>query len=247
MKKTINKKRFIPNIFTLLNMFLGFLAIVLVLKGEIVKASWLVLAAAVFDSIDGKLARLLGIPSKFGVEFDSFADTISFCAVPSVLVYTLWVNGIPPLLGGFISFIPLLFGTIRLARFNLSQESPSPYYLGLTTPLNAVVIVGFILFNYRFYGHAGDPRIALVLVVVLGFLMISPVRFAKFPLFSFKQGFMNTFRLLSLLLGVIVFAIWQGLVLFPIAAFYVFWNIVQWMLNHHRFEDEVQVSPFRRS
>ena len=109
-----NRKRHIPNILTVLNMFLGFSAIGMLIKGDPIKAGWLVLFAGVFDAVDGKIARLLGIPSRFGTEFDSFADTISFCVAPSVLIYTTYIQGLPPILGGLISFIPLLFGTIAL-------------------------------------------------------------------------------------------------------------------------------------
>lgn len=127
MKFYPNKKRrpprhFIPNILTLLNMFLGFLAIVLILNGQPLKAGVFIIIAGLFDVFDGKIARMLGIASRFGVEFDSMADTVSFCVVPSVLVYSLYVDGLPPLLGSFIAFIPLMFGTIRLAKFNVERN-----------------------------------------------------------------------------------------------------------------------------
>ena len=72
-------KHFIPNILTLVNMFLGFMAIGLILNGQILKAGIFVLIAGLFDVFDGKIARMLGIESRFGMEFDSMADTVSFC------------------------------------------------------------------------------------------------------------------------------------------------------------------------
>ena len=98
-------KHFIPNIITLTNMFLGFLAIGLILKGDPLKAGVFVMIAGMLDVFDGKIARMLGITSRFGMEFDSMADTVSFCVVPSVLVYSLYVEGLSPLLGLIISFI----------------------------------------------------------------------------------------------------------------------------------------------
>ena len=86
-------RHFIPNILTLLNMFLGFLAIGLILNGQPIKAGVFIIIAGVFDVFDGKIARMLGISSRFGVEFDSMADTVSFCEVPSVLIYSLYVDG----------------------------------------------------------------------------------------------------------------------------------------------------------
>ena len=98
MKKVRKKpKQFIPSIFTVMNMFLGFLAIGFLMKGDPIRAGWLVLLACFFDVFDGKLARLLGIPSRFGAEFDSFADTISFCTVPSLIIYSVYVKGLPPI------------------------------------------------------------------------------------------------------------------------------------------------------
>ena len=116
-------KHFIPNIITLTNMFLGFIAIGLIIKDQPLNAGIAIMIAGILDVFDGKIARMLGIESKFGMEFDSMADTVSFCVVPSLLVYSLYVDGLQPLLGLFISFMPLMFGTIRLAKYNMDQNS----------------------------------------------------------------------------------------------------------------------------
>ena len=92
-------KKFIPNIITLTNMFLGFLSIGLIFNGDPLKAGTFILIAAFLDAFDGKTARLLQIESRFGMEFDSMADSISFCVVPSVLIYSLYVDGLNPLVG----------------------------------------------------------------------------------------------------------------------------------------------------
>ncbi len=125
VRNRINK-RFIPNIFTMMNMFLGFTALILIINGDPMRAVWFVFFAGVLDAFDGKLARILQIESLFGTEFDSFADTISFCVTSSVLIYTTWVDGLHPIIAIVLSFIPLLFGTIRLAKFNLiSNDKPN--------------------------------------------------------------------------------------------------------------------------
>ena len=237
-----NRKRHIPNILTVLNMFLGFLAIGMLIKGDPVKAGWLILFAGVFDAVDGKIARLLGIPSRFGTEFDSFADTISFCVAPSVLIYTSYVQGLPPILGGLISFIPLLFGTIRLARFNvLQEEDPKPYFIGLTTPLNALFIFGYMLFSEKLSGNTGDPRIAILLVVIMGLLMISPVRFSKFPLISFRKGRRNTYRLLGVFILLISLIFLRGIVLFPLLSVYILWCVAAWVIHPHEIVDSMSI------
>ena len=203
-----------------MNMFLGFMGIVMMIKGDPIRGGWLILFAGLCDVADGKLARMLGIPSKFGVEFDSFADTVSFCAAPSLLIYTVYVEGLPPLFGGLIAFTPLLFGTIRLARFNIIQDDdPKSFFTGLPTPVNAILIVSYMLFNHQMFGDMGDPRIALTMTVTLGFMMISPVRFSKFPLLSFKKGKSNTLQLIGVVLLITSAILWRGIILFPLMAF----------------------------
>ena len=242
MKQKGKKRRFIPNLITVINMFLGFMGIVMMIKGDPIRGGWLILFAGLCDAADGKLARMLGIPTKFGVEFDSFADTISFCAAPSLLVYTVYVEGLPLLFGGLIAFTPLLFGTIRLARFNIMQEDdPKSFFTGLPTPINAIIIVSYMLFNHQVFGEMGDPRIALPMIVTLGFMMVSPVRFAKFPLLSFKKGKSNTLQLIGVVLLITSAILWKGIVLFPIMSFYVLWSTVKWMIDHDRFEKEVTI------
>ena len=242
MKQKGKKRRFIPNLITVINMFLGFMGIVMMIKGDPIRGGWLILFAGLCDAADGKLARMLGIPTKFGVEFDSFADTVSFCAAPSLLVYTVYVEGLPLLFGGLIAFTPLLFGTIRLARFNIMQEDdPKLFFTGLPTPINAIIIVSYMLFNHQVFGEMGDPRIALPMIVTLGFMMVSPVRFAKFPLLSFKKGKSNTLQLIGVVLLITSAILWKGIVLFPIMSFYVLWSTVKWMIDHNRFEEEVNI------
>ena len=241
------KRSFIPNMAPVFNMFLGFMAITLILNGEPIKAGWVMMVGGLFDIVDGKLARLLGLSSRFGTEFDSLADTISFCAVPSILIYSVYVEGLPFLLGAVISFMPLLFGTIRLARFNIDTgENPKPYFTGLTTPLAAITIISFMLYNYQSYGDMGDPRLALVLVAILSFLMISPVRFSKFPLLSFRKGRSNNMRLVGLIIILLSIIFFRGLVLFPLMAIYIFWSITQWVLDHDRFEQEIDPKTHQR-
>jgi len=229
-------KYFIPNILTLVNMFLGFMAIGLILNGHPLKAGVFVLIAGLFDVFDGKIARMLGIESRFGMEFDSMADTVSFCVVPSILVYSLYVDGLYPLLGGMISFMPLMFGTIRLARYNIDQESgvSKSYTLGLTTPIATITLFSYLFFNYQIHGDYGDPRTALMLVAVLSFLMVSPIHFAKFPLLSFKSGRTNSILLVIFIFSVIGIVWFRGFFLLPITLVFIGWNIINWLIHHQK-------------
>ena len=234
MKK--KSKQFIPNIITLCNMFLGFVAIGLIINQEPLKAGTAIIISSMLDVFDGKIARLLGIESRFGMEFDSMADSISFCVVPSVLVYSLYVEGLQPLLGLIISFLPLMFGTIRLARFNINQKSGfnRNYTTGLTTPIAALTLFSFLYFNHAIDESYGDPRTALMLVSALSILMVSPIHFIKFPLLSFRSGKSNTIAL-SLFIISLFGIVWsRGLLLFPIAVSFIGWNIVNWLIHNQK-------------
>jgi CDP-diacylglycerol--serine O-phosphatidyltransferase len=226
-------------------MFLGFLAIGLILNGQPLKAGVFIIVAGLFDVFDGKIARMLGIESQFGVEFDSMADTVSFCVVPSILVYSLYVDGLPPLLGGLIAFIPLMFGTIRLAKFNVDQEpgKPKSYTVGLTTPIATITLFSYVFFNHQIDGDFGDPRTALMVVSGLGILMVSPIHFAKFPLFSFKSGRANSVLLIGFIISMISLAIWQGFVLMPLVAIYIGWNIIKWLIHPRRNDTFTEIDP----
>ena len=238
-RKKFNK-RIIPNLLTVINMFFGFVSIGFLINAKPVQAGWIILIAGAFDAVDGKIARLLNIPSRFGTEFDSFADTISFCASPALLIYTVYVKGMNPVLGALISFIPLVFGTIRLARFNLDFEEETSYFTGLPTPVSALTLYGFMLFHHQIIGTPGDPRLILVLMVILSFMMISPLPFNKLPILSFKKGKTNSVRLV--ILGIIISAliIWKGLILFPFLLSYIIYNIVNYLINNRINSSEIK-------
>ena len=217
-------------------MFLGFLAIGLILKGDPLKAGVFVMIAGMLDVFDGKIARMLGITSRFGMEFDSMADTVSFCVVPSVLIYSLYVEGLSPLLGLLISFMPLMFGTIRLAKYNIGQESgiSKSYTEGLTTPIAAITLFSFLFFNQEVHGNYGDPRTALMLVAAISILMVSPIHFAKFPLLSFKSGRNNSMLLVIFILSVLGILWFWGLFLLPITIMFIGWNIIHWLIHSQK-------------
>ena len=229
-------KHFIPNILTLINMFLGFLSIGLILQGDPLKAGILIVIAALLDVFDGKIARFLGIESRFGAEFDSMADTISFCVVPSILIHSFYVEGLHPLLGSVVSFLPLMSGTIRLARFNIDQEQgiSRNYTIGLTTPISTITLFSYLFFNFEVYGNYGDPRTAIILLSLVCFLMVSPIHFVKFPLLSFKSGKTNSIILTFFILSAVCIVWYRGLFLFPITILFISWNIIFWLLQTNK-------------
>ena len=235
-------KRFIPNILTLTNMFLGFIAIGLLIQNDPLKAGTLIVIAGLLDAFDGKIARLLGIESQFGVEFDSMADTISFCVVPSILIHTFYIEGLHPLLGSAVSFLPLMCGTIRLAKFNIGQERGvvKNYTVGLTTPISTITLFSYLMFNYELYGNYGDPRTSIILLSLVCFLMVSPIHFIKFPLLSFKSGKTNSILLIIFIFCAIGAILFRGLLLFPITILFISWNVLFWLLHFSKNQAEIK-------
>ena len=230
-----SQKRFFPNTLTIANMFFGFLSIIFIMQGEYYNAGLFILFAGLLDIFDGKIARLLGISSKFGVEFDSLADTVSFCVAPSFLVYNLYSGDLPFIMGAIISFIPLICGTVRLAKYNLDtdENGHKSYFIGLSTPISTVTILAYMYFNHHIVGDGfyGDSSVALFLVVMLGILMLSPIPFPKVPLITLKSSQSNTILLVILLVCSLSLLIWKGFALLPICLGYIITNTFLWILK----------------
>ena len=108
----------VPSLFTVLNMFCGFLSLIQAARGDILQASWLIVLAAGFDALDGVMARITKSSSEFGVEIDSLSDVISFGVAPAFLAYTISLHEMGPL-GILLSSMLMVFGGLRLARFNV--------------------------------------------------------------------------------------------------------------------------------
>ena len=200
----------LPSLFTLINLFLGFIAIINIQQGNYVIACYVILAAGAFDSVDGKLARMLGIPTNFGKEIDSLADMVSFCLAPSLLVYVLYTQNMPGISGEIIASVPLIMGAIRLARFNTIEDKPTDSFIGLPTPVNALAIASLVLFmeNIKLVNpEYSQPRLLLPLILSLSYLMVSRVKYPKFPILNFKAGKQNNYRLFGVILFIICFSI----------------------------------------
>ncbi len=241
MKRRLKiKKNVIPSIFTLVNLFFGFMAIITAAQGEFQKAAWLIIAAALFDALDGKLARLFGVPSRFGMEFDSIADMVSFCTAPAILVYFAYLQNLMPLVAVVISFIPLLAGGVRLARFNVSQdETPLPIFIGLPTPAAALVISSFILFSFSIRNDLGDPRIAISLMFGLALLMISHIRYSKIP--ELGNGRKAVIKLIVIVLMAVATVFWREYGVFPGIVLYVVWGLVNSLTQRDEIEVQIEI------
>lgn len=239
------KKQALPGVFTFFNLFFGFLAIVQASQGRIEKACWLILAASLFDALDGPTARALKVTSRFGIEFDSISDVVSFCTAPAVLIYFAFVQDLHPLLAAGISFVPLFAGAFRLARFNQqTMNEPSPFYSGLPSPAFAVTLCSFIIFNSRLLGSPGDPRLALPLVLALSVLMVSHLTYPKLTYIG--HSWHSRIRVIFFLLSLAALTLWRDLVLFPLTLLYVAGGMIRTLVHHDSVEPQARLASRMR-
>jgi len=249
----------LPSLFTTANLGAGYYAILQAMHGSVIEpwhfdfAAKAIGFAVLFDGLDGRIARLTNTSSDFGRELDSLADVITFGVAPALLAF-VWgfhflsmepfplMKGWPGQFGAIGSFLFLVAGASRLARFNISTN-PQPsnpgkpdkkYFVGMPIPAGAGVLAAVVHFSL------GEPLLShwmaivwLLLVVAVAYLMVSTWRF-----YSFKDLHFNSrqpFRMV-LLLAVVFVAIWSfsRYVLFGIALTYMFSGVLwrlQWIFR----------------
>lgn len=199
----------LPNFFTAASIFTGFYAISLGLYQEFVTAAWFIFLALILDGLDGRVARLTNTASHFGVEFDSLADIVAFGVAPAFLLY-LYVGEEYGRIGIVVSALFIIFGAVRLARFNVTTSRIEPsVFIGLPIPTAAIMISIAILVLERYPQMSAYKVLMLPLAVVLALLMVSNIRYPSFKKINFKM--FNFMRFLS---TVIVMAL--GIFVYPI-------------------------------
>jgi len=212
----------LPNLFTTGNLFCGFWAIVSVFQEKFEYAAYAILLASVFDVLDGKVARLSGATSKFGVQYDSLADLVSFGIAPALLAFS-WALRPYGKFGWLAAFLFVVCGALRLARFNVQSSSGEvKYFKGLPIPASALMIALTILLYLRLIETDWVKDIViLVMIYILAFLMVSSIRY-----FSFKEldlAKRKPFSLfIFLILSMIVIIMEPTIVLFGFILTYVF-------------------------
>lgn len=171
----------LPNLFTTGCLFAGFYGIVATMGGEYLTAAWFILVAAIFDGLDGKVARLTGTTSKFGVEYDSLADLVAFGVSPGLLMFA-WALKPFGKLGWLAAFLYVVCCALRLARFNVQVATvESKRFVGLPTPAAAGMVASCVLIFYELGGSGTIQKISvLVLIYVLAMLMVSNFRYYSF-------------------------------------------------------------------
>jgi CDP-diacylglycerol--serine O-phosphatidyltransferase len=243
----------VPSLFTVLNMFCGYLAIIHSSHGEFATASWFIILAAGFDSLDGVMARITKSSSEFGVQIDSLSDVVSFGAAPAFLVYQMSLSS----LGGpgvLISSLVMIFGGLRLARFNVQLVGfDKNHFVGLPIPASAITVASFTL-NFYTPGAGLDPVAATVLpymVVALGLLMVSKVKYDTLPKVSKRAITREPWKFIFGLLAVVVVVVTGGNAIFPLLVLFIVLGLIRWSYGAIRrwggpgekYADEQAVEP----
>ncbi len=213
----------IPNIITSLNLGSGFVAIIFAGKGDLLTASWLIVAAMAFDFLDGFSARLLHAYSDIGKELDSLADVVSFGVAPALIIFHLLNESLSkslPLTFSsevlkvamiyLVSSIMPVCAALRLALFNV-DNSQSTTFKGLPTPANGIAVISVVLAaNYSgseiISSLANSPAVLITLTVILSLLMISRIPFLSLKVSDMKlKGNEGRYILAALVLIAFVF------------------------------------------
>ncbi|MBF0916828.1 CDP-diacylglycerol--serine O-phosphatidyltransferase [Campylobacter concisus] len=234
----------LPNLFTAASAFLGVISIISSIQGNYFKAIIYIILSLILDGLDGRVARLTKTTSKFGVEFDSLADLVAFGVAPAILFY-LTVGAKFGRFGALIAAMFVVFGAIRLARFNVTTGTYEPnVFIGLPIPSAAIVSVLWIgiYVDADYYTFLeGFEWCFILLEAVLAILMVSNIRYPSFKKMNLKQT--HVIRILVAL--VVVFSM---LYLYPfesatlVMSVYVLYGIIRAAImfskNHKKKESE---------
>jgi CDP-diacylglycerol--serine O-phosphatidyltransferase len=253
---------FLPNLLTAANLFCGFVALTKIVEANVAGGDFqqikvalgFILLACIFDLFDGRVARMGGVESPFGREFDSLADLISFGAAPAFLVHRVVLKDVfegHPEWGWFIASIYLLCGAFRLARFNCLSAMPhghSKDFLGFPIPSAAGLVASLTLFMIWWDEKdfaTGIWRYFLpVLMLFLSWMMVSNVRYPSFKTLDLRatRTFTKTLVAILFLGSILIFR--EKILVFVLPAFftaYLVYGFIRPRISHkmrHEIEEE---------
>ncbi|MDD3053563.1 MAG: CDP-diacylglycerol--serine O-phosphatidyltransferase [Endomicrobiaceae bacterium] len=221
----------LPSLFTAGNLSAGFISILYAIDGNFNVAAWFIMLAILFDMLDGRVARLTKTMSKFGMEFDSLCDLISFGVAPAILMYQLVLNSMGNV-GIAIALLFVITSATRLAKFNVKAMEPidnakktSDSFAGLPTPASAGVIASFVLSYEIFDGTVlSFKTIPLlmkkmpfffeampIIMVIISFLMVSNVPYNAFKKMKWSRPKSIQFFVLLVVFLIAVFSYPQNM------------------------------------
>jgi CDP-diacylglycerol--serine O-phosphatidyltransferase len=226
----------LPSLITTAGLFAGFYSIIATFRGDYLIAAVSIMAANVFDALDGRIARVTKTTSHFGIQYDSLCDLVAFGVAPAILVYR-WALQPWGTWGWLAASLYVTCGALRLARFNVQHDNVERrHFIGLPIPAAAEMIATTVLLYY-FFGSEGVSHkqlILLLVVYVLAALMVSNIRY-----FSFKEIHIHRRQPFWVLVAIIVllklFIAEPQLFLFTGFLLYVASGPVRWVVIRARW------------
>jgi CDP-diacylglycerol--serine O-phosphatidyltransferase len=223
----------IPNLFTAMNMFSGFLSILNTSQGNYHYAAWLIVIAAIFDALDGAVARLTKSSSELGVELDSLSDIVSFGAAPAMLIYKTYLYSLNTL-GVLLAALLILAGGFRLARFNIQLVSfEKTFFKGLPIPIAALTVSSFILSYYNKPAGFAPPFNGFIipLVVILSILMVSKIKYDAIPKPTKETFKEKPYQFIFIFISIIVGFVTSGKAVFFIFVLIILFGIFRYIFD----------------
>ncbi len=223
----------LPSMLTVGNMFCGWACIVYAMRGDYVTAAPFVAFAMILDTLDGRVARMTGATSEFGVEFDSLADVISFGVAPAVLVFTWGLEALGRL-GWAVGFLFITAAAMRLARFNIQGKGGDRrYFIGMPSPAAASVLAATVFAYPSGLEGVREAVLALPVVLVPAALMVSRIRYRSFN--ALTPGRRHSYLTLLVIAGIIAaIAIHPQIVLLLMAYTYLASGLIGVVISRAR-------------
>lgn len=220
----------VPSALTLGNLFFGVWAVICASRHDYIGAAWLIVWAAIFDTIDGRVARYTQTGSRFGEELDSLVDAISFGVAPALIIYYEFLS--TSQWGWTASFFYVSGAVIRLARFNVEQAGHAKAsFHGLPSPSAGILLATYYPFSQTeifqlYFGHWAWSTIMTALLFVIPLLMMSHVLYPVVPKFGFSN--LRGFLVSGFLIALIITAVWvPRYFFFPMAVAYVGYGVLK--------------------
>ena len=194
----------LPNVFTSLNLLCGYLSIIFTSRQEFLEACWVIVLAVICDILDGRIARLTSVTSRFGAELDSLADLVSFGVAPAFLVFNRYLADMP-FLGLISTSLFVVCGALRLARFNVTTPSGKDVFTGLPIPAGAGILCTLTILEMQFFAFFRIPDVVIpVIVIGTSFLMVSTIEYPamkKSPKTSYQRQILALIAIVALFLN----------------------------------------------
>jgi CDP-diacylglycerol--serine O-phosphatidyltransferase len=219
-----NFRGIFPGMFTMGNLFCGFLSILSSMDGEWRHACQFILLGFFLDGLDGIVARVSRGATRFGVELDSLADLITFGLAPAIMVYSFRLKDLGKW-GWVLGFVFVMCGAFRLARYNLGAKTgPRDGFEGLPIPAAASLLVAYTLFSFEMWGELKYVRLLVAMTLITSGLMVSTIPFEDKP--TSWRTLKDKLKFLYLFGGAIALLWDTSLAAFPLVLGYVAYGLL---------------------